>query len=62
MNPNMCCGSCSWSFENKPQFCPNNVQTGVQSDGGWAQYCVVKDFMVSSILSSYLYFFPLKHK
>jgi len=47
VNPNCCCGKCDWNKEGLINFCENNASIGVKSNGGWAEYCVVPQNLVS---------------
>lgn len=45
-DPSIMCGKCFACQTGKPHFCVDYSATGVTYDGGFAQYCVVKDKQV----------------
>lgn len=41
VDPNISCGACDQCRKGNPHFCMDMVATGVNFDGGFAEYCVV---------------------
>ncbi len=41
VNPNIDCGACTQCRRGNPHFCDSMTATGVNHDGGFAEYCVV---------------------
>ncbi|XP_039277006.1 D-arabinitol dehydrogenase 1 [Nilaparvata lugens] len=46
IDPQRVCNSCEFCRKGSYQVCPNNLPTGLFSDGGWAEFCKVSQKQV----------------
>ncbi len=46
VNPNIACGACAQCRRGNPHFCDHMAATGVNFDGGFAEYCVALEKQV----------------
>ncbi len=58
VNPNISCEACAQCRRGNPHFCDNMTATGVNHDGGFAEYCKVLEKQVFVIPDSV----PFEHR